>query len=198
MATSQPGKAQIRVADLNDRASRPFLIVPEADQLTALGAELGLSALRKLRFEGQLHPDGSRGWRLAGHIGATVVQPCVVTLAPVTTRVEEDVLRIYTPDIITPAQVEDDDGEGAPMPEDDALEPLPAVIDLEEVMAEALALALPQYPRAEDVELGEAVYTKKGTKPMTDEDIKPFAGLAGLRAKLAGGSPEEDPQEDKD
>ena len=32
------------------------------------------------------------------------------------------------------------------MPEDDAIEPLPETLDLGEVLAEALALALPAYP----------------------------------------------------
>ena len=36
---------------------------------------------------------------LEADLGATVVQSCVVTLDPVTTRVEETALRRYTPDI---------------------------------------------------------------------------------------------------
>jgi len=56
-------------------------------------------------------------------------------------------------------------------------------LDLEEVMAEALALALPLYPRAEGVDLGEAVYTEPGKRPMSDEEAKPLAGLAELLKK---------------
>jgi len=54
-------------------------------------------------------------------------------------------------------------------------------------MAEALALALPLYPRAPDADLGEAVFTTPGQAPMTHEAAKPFAGLAdltGLRGAL--------------
>jgi len=34
------------------------------------------------------------------------------------------------------------------------------------------------------VELGEAVFAAPGTAPLRDEDTRPFAGLAGLRAAL--------------
>ena len=50
--------------------------------------------------------------------------------------------------------------------------------------AEALALALPDFPRAEGVELGPAVFTEPGATPMTDEAAKPLAGLADLRDRL--------------
>jgi hypothetical protein len=39
------------------------------------------------------------------------------------------------------------------MPEDDTTEALPERLDLSAVMAEALALALPDYPRAPDAEM---------------------------------------------
>ncbi len=45
----------------------------------------------------------------------------------------------------------DDEAE---MPEDDTAEPLPEVIDPGAVMFEALALALPDYPRAPKAETG--------------------------------------------
>ena len=42
----------------------------------------------------------------------------------------------------------------------------------------------PDYPRKDAVELGQMIYTKPGDAPMTDEDARPFAGLADLQAKL--------------
>ena len=70
------------------------------------------------------------------------------------------------------------------MPEDDSVEELGDEIDLEAVMLEALSLALPTYPRKDGVELGEAQVAAEGVTPMTDEDSKPFAGLADLREKM--------------
>jgi uncharacterized metal-binding protein YceD (DUF177 family) len=71
------------------------------------------------------------------------------------------------------------------------------VIDVSAVMAEALALHLPLYPRAGGADLGEAVFTEPGLAPMRDEDAKPFAGLAGLRDTLTGRSDDAGDGEDQ-
>jgi len=51
-------------------------------------------------------------------------------------------------------------------------------------MAEALALALPDYPRAEGAALDKSTFAAPGTAPLQDADLKPFAGLAALKSKL--------------
>ncbi len=75
-------------------------------------------------------------------------------------------------------------GEEVEMPEDDTQEQLGSVIDPGQVMVEALALALPLYPRKEGVGSGDASFAGPGITPMTDEEAKPFAGLAALRDSL--------------
>lgn len=174
-------KTRIRVASLDSERGREIDLRPDAEALEALRAELGLEALRKVTLTGRLEPEGSRDWRLKAHLGATVVQPCVVTLKPVTTRIEEKVIRRFTHDM--PDMPE---GEEAEMPEDDTLEPLGSVIDLDQVLTESLALSLPDYPRADESELGEAVYAEPGVEPLRDEDLKPFAALKDLKDKLGG------------
>ena len=72
------------------------------------------------------------------------------------------------------------------MPEDDSVEHLPATLDLRDVMIEALSLALPAYPRAAGVAPLEIAITEPGKAPLTDDDVKPFAGLSALRDKLSG------------
>ncbi|MCO6382167.1 MAG: DUF177 domain-containing protein [Vannielia sp.] len=172
------GAGVIRLSDLGTGQPTAFERVPDAGELDRIGTALGLLALRKLRFAGTLTPVGKQDWRLDGALGATVVQSCVVTLEPVTTRIEEKVVRRYLADFTFP------DEDEAEMPEDDEAEPLPANVDLDEVMQEALALALPAFPRAEGVELGEAVFTEPGAEPMTEEKVKPFAGLAELKKRM--------------
>lgn len=171
-------KSQIRVADLPPSIPVEFDLRPEPEQNQVIAQELGLSGLRKLWFRGTLNPEGKRDWRLDGLLGATVTQPCVATLAPVITRIDEPVTRQY---LAQAPQVSDD--EEVEMP-DDSVEELPAVIDLEQVMIEALALALPLYPRADDAAIAKISVTEPGKAPMTDQDTKPFAGLAQLRDKL--------------
>jgi uncharacterized metal-binding protein YceD (DUF177 family) len=172
-------RRHIRLGDLPTTKATPVRFEPDAAELEAMAGSLGLSALRKVRLEGELRPRGRRDWDLAAHLGATVVQPCVVTLAPVTTRIEEDVERRFRADLPEPAP-----GAEIEMPEDDALEALPERLDLSRVLMEALALAVPEYPRAEGASLGEAVFTEPGQAPLTEEAAKPFAGLAHLRDRL--------------
>jgi uncharacterized metal-binding protein YceD (DUF177 family) len=179
MERTMSERRHIRLGDLPTGRPTAFLVEPDAGELEAMAAALGVPAVRKVRLSGELHPRGKRDWDLAGHLGATVVQPCVVTLAPVTTRIEEKVERRFRADLPEPPP-----GAEVEMPEDDALEPLPETLDLGRVLIEALALALPEYPRADGASLGEAVFTEPGQNPMTDTEARPFAGLARLRDRL--------------
>ena len=173
----------IRVTDLAQNSDNPFDIRPDPAAQRALAAQLGLTGLRKLRFSGTIRARGKRDWQIKATLGATVTQACVVTLAPVTTRIDRDVRRTLL------ANWSDPDEEEVEMTGDDTIDPLGSHIDLNAIMSEALALALPLYPRAPDADLGEAVFTKPGEIPMTREAAKPFAGLAdltGLRDTLKG------------
>jgi uncharacterized metal-binding protein YceD (DUF177 family) len=165
----------IRLTDAAGRVERALLLEPGAEALETLARDLGLLGLRKVRLAGRLVPRGRRDWRLEARLGATVVQPCVVTLAPVTTRIDEAVQRTYSADYVEP------EGDEAEVPDDDSLEPLPEVLDLSALLAEALALALPLYPRAPGVELGQVLVSPPGVEPLTDEAARPFAGLKSLR-----------------
>lgn len=182
MSDEATDQARLRVAELSNRRANRFRRAPDEDTTRALAETLGAEALRKLALTGEVKPV-SNGWRLEAHLGATAVQNCVVTLEPVSTRIERDVVRTYLP-----AQQLDspEPGSETEVPEDDSVEPLGEVIDLDAVMLEALALALPDYPRKEGVEIGQALYAEDGVVPMTDEDARPFAGLKELRDKLGG------------
>ena len=77
-----------RVADLPSRHPTKFDHVPDRTVLQAIIANLGLLGLRKLRLKGEIQPVGKDGWRVRAKLGGTVVQPCVITLEPVKTRIE--------------------------------------------------------------------------------------------------------------
>ena len=167
-----------RVAAIAGRTSTHVHFVPDAAARAAIATALGLIALPEMKFDGEIRSSGKRDMVLTARLEARAVQPCSVTLAPVTTRVGEDVLRQYLADF------KDPEGEETEILSDDTLEPLPEVIDAAGVAIEALALALPLYPRAKGVELGEAVFAASGTEPLRQDDLKPFAGLAALVGKL--------------
>lgn len=179
MIVSAPQNSALRVGDLAQNAPTVLEYAPDTTAREAIARQLGLLSLRKLRFQARLEASGKRDWRLTGMLGATVVQPCVVSLKPVTTRIDQEVERRYIADLPTP-----DPASETEMPEDDSTEPLGNVIDPWAVMVEALSLALPLYPRHLEAESADISVTEPGKAPMTDADARPFAGLAALRDKL--------------
>lgn len=178
MSPTPPSATSLRVANLSQTAPTPFSLRPDAAAMAALVQALDLSGLRKLSFEGSLKPTGDSDWQLKGRLGATVTQPCIATLEPVITRIDIDVVRTFIRDYI------DIDAPEAEVPEDDSIEPLGAWIDPAVVMEEALALAVPEYPRKEDSQPTTTRVTEPGKTPMTDEEARPFAGLAALKQQL--------------
>ena len=180
MTPDQPASWRYRVAELPAKKPLRFTLEPAPAPLAAMAAELGASALKKVKLAGEFRPAGRHDVVLEARLTGTAVQPCVVTLAPVTTRIDEPVLRRYVADMPMP------EGDEIEMPEDDSAEPLPEVIDLGAVLAEALALALPLYPRAAGVDLADTAVAPPGAAPIEAEKPRPFAGLAALKARLEG------------
>ena len=160
---------------LSRRRNHGFVLRPEGAALADLAGELGALSLRKVRLEGVLIPEGQEDWRLEATLGATAVQPCVVTASPVTTRIDQPVLRRFLADMPAPAPGEIES------PEDDSIEPLGASIDLMAVLHESLALALPDYPRASSAPADAAEDLEvEGATPAPARP-NPFAVLATLR-----------------
>lgn len=177
MTELPPYSHPYRVADLAARKPTRFALAPDAETRARIAAELGLIGLDALVLKGELRPLGRSDWRLDAEMTATVVQACIVSLAPVTTKLRETVARTYL------AEMPEPEGEEVEMPADDTIEALPRIIDVGMVATEALDLALPLYPRAPDAALGGAQITEPGKAPMTDEETRPFAGLAELLAR---------------
>lgn len=171
----------LRVAALAARKPTRFDLKPDDATRAALATELEITAVHELRFKGELQPRGRSDWDLTGQLTAKVEQPCSVTLAPVITEISEPVRRRYL------AEMPEPEGDEVEAPEDDTQEALPDVIDPGIVATEALALALPMYPRADGAALDEAVFAAPGVAPLKDEDLRPFAGLASLAQKLGTG-----------
>jgi uncharacterized metal-binding protein YceD (DUF177 family) len=170
-----PFRAPLGQNLIGARRETAFELAPDATARAAIARHLGISEIRKLRFAGRVTPAGRRDWRLEAELGATVVQPCVVTLAPVVTRIDTPVVRRFL------AEWHEPEAGEVERPEDETAEPLESVIDPGLVMVEALALALPDYPRAPGAELGAVQVTPPGAEPLDDDALRPFAGLAGLR-----------------
>ena len=138
----------IELRKLRDLDAFDFDISPEPEEAAAIARLLGARSVRKLRFAGELSRLERGGWELEATLGASAVQSCVVTLDPITTRIDQTVRRLWLPDAVARAAEIVVDPE-----EDDEIEPLGDRIDLGRVAVEALALALPAYPRKPGVAL---------------------------------------------
>ena len=133
---------------------------------------MDLLGLRKLRFAGRLTAEGRARLAAGGDAGPTVVQPCVVTAEPVTTRLDEPVTRRYLADMPEPEEGRGRDARGR-----HGTEPLPATARScggDGRGAGAGAAALPAGCRARPLE--SAAFAAPGVAPMTDQDAKPAGG----------------------
>jgi uncharacterized metal-binding protein YceD (DUF177 family) len=179
---SDPASAapvRFRTGALSPRKPTRFRFLPDAPARAALAEDLDLLALHALELVGEIRPVGRDELVLEARLTARADQACGITLAPVPAVIDEPVRRRYVAGLSTP------EGDEVEMPEDDTTEPMPEVIDLSDIAAEALALALPLFPRAPGAEFGQTLHAEDGVTPLSDADLKPFAGLQGLAAKLA-------------
>jgi uncharacterized metal-binding protein YceD (DUF177 family) len=178
-----PFSEEYQVATLSSRKPNRFDLTPNTKTRAAIAAYLGITAISKLQFTGMISPKGRHDFTLEAVLTAVVEQPCAVSLVPVVTNLREDIARVYLAQWDTPKgdEVEIDD---------DTTEALGEVINVGHVAVEALSLALPPFPRAKGAVLEVSEFTAPGTAPLRDSDLRPFAGLAALKAKLE--NPESD------
>lgn len=165
---SEPYSHRLRADRLPARRVTAIDLAPDAEARARIAAALDLTALPAARLSGSLAPAPAGAWAFEGRLQAEVVQPCGVTLAPVTTRIDEALRRVWSPHAaIAPRSAEEVEMG------DDETEPLGAEIDLGAVLVEALALAIPAFPRAPGATLEDS--------GVDDGDRRrPFAGLGDL------------------
>jgi uncharacterized metal-binding protein YceD (DUF177 family) len=121
-----------------------FAIAAEPAELGALAARFSLEAIERLEASGSVRARPGGGWRLALQLRAEVVQTCVVSLEPVVTAITEPVQIDFLPANRPGHAIEidlDAEDDAEPLPED-------GVLDVGEIAAQHLSLALPPFPRA--------------------------------------------------
>lgn len=175
-----PFRRPIPVGRLSRGHAESFDISPHPDEIPEIARFMGLEALNALRFRGELVPVDKDGWRIDARLEAEIVQGCVVTLAPVTNRIDAPVTRSYVPEeeFALPAEIDIN-----PEAEDDP-DPYGRAIDPGALAMESLALLLDPYPHAPDAARGAFQATPPGAEPLPDGGPRPFAGLAVLKEKF--------------
>lgn len=157
----------------------------DAEERAALTRRFGLVEIRSLAGRGHIERAEDTGeLRLRGRLEAEVVQTCVVSLEPVAATVREAIERRYRvgsgPAALEQEVVVDPDAIDVELLEGSSL-------DLGEVLAEELGLALEPYPHAEEAyallpELGPGVSLGEVED---DEAPSPFAALRELKLQRA-------------
>lgn len=150
-----------------------FTFAPDAAARATIAAHLGLISLEHLVLKGVFTPEGRGDVVLRADLSAQITQACTITLAPVPAEIHSHIARDYLRDYTETTALETELG-----PEDQ--EPLPESFDVAAIAIEELTLSLPLYPRAKGASLGPILAAPAGAAPMTDEALRPFAGLATL------------------
>jgi uncharacterized metal-binding protein YceD (DUF177 family) len=147
-------------------------LVASPEECRALAARFDLLGLDRLEGQLRLERAGDGGVvHVAGRVRADVVQRCVATLEPVDGKVDATFERLFSRDV--PLEMT---GEVEIDAEADLPEPIPPNgLDLGEILAEELSLALEPYPRSPDAD--QRLAERAGDAPAAG----PFGALASLR-----------------
>ncbi|HEU4877438.1 MAG TPA: DUF177 domain-containing protein [Sphingomicrobium sp.] len=153
-------------------------LVADADERAAVAARLGLASLGRLDAHAVLRRDGTT-ITASGRVKASLEQRCVATGDPLPVRVDEAFDLRFVPE---PKTAGGDEEFELGADELDTLFHDGQAIDLGAAIADSLALALDPYPRSPKA---EAALREAGV--ISEDEAGPFAALAALKGKLAGG-----------
>ncbi|WP_417845498.1 YceD family protein [Thalassospira povalilytica] len=186
--TFAPEFSRIVKTDEQVSAKEKLAIEATEKERAALAKRFELVSIDSLKAELTISTASNGEVTVRGPMTAEIVQNCVATLEPVPELVEDTIEVLFSPHVSEDDLPSDpDDLEDLSEEELMALldQPEPLVdgkIDLGEVVAQFLAVAMNPYPRKEGAELPAAVKTEEEA----DEEKRPnpFAQLAGLKDKL--------------
>lgn len=167
-----------RSAAVVGRKPLHFTFAPDAQARAAIAAHLGLLGLHSFVLKGVFTPQGRGDVVLRADMSAAITQACTITLAPVPAKLSSAIARDYLREFAEPTALEAELG-----PEDQ--EPIPEEFDVAAIAIEELALSLPLYPRAAGASLAPTIAAPAGSAPLTDDALRPFAGLASLAQAMS-------------
>ena len=153
-------------------------ITATGKELAALAQRFGLLSLDRLSASFTLKRVRKDLVRAKGRVSAELVQACVVTLDPIPAHIDEK-FEVDFLEGVQPAVADIElDAEAAEAPE-----PVPhGWIDLGELAAEQLGLAIDPYPRKPDAEVPAEWKGDPVAAPAAVERPNPFAALEKLKA----------------
>lgn len=157
-------------------------ITANASERAALAERFGLLSLDRFSASFALRRLRKDLIRVKGRIAAALAQACVVTLDPVPAEITEDFELDFVEGDTDRTEELDLDAEAA-----DGPEPLTGPeIDLGEVAAEQLGLAIDPYPRKAGAEIPAQWVAEPSAEPAPVEKVNPFAKLEKLKKGEGG------------
>src|SRR3984885_3586694 len=172
---NQPELSRPLAVDKISAGGAEETIVADKDEQKLLADRFGLIELPKLEAKLTVKPvRGGRMFEVEGSMQADVVQRCVATLEPLPAHIEQDIKLLYA----APDLLELGSGHANIDMEAEETEPITGgIIDLGELVAQHLGIALDPYPRKPGIAYVEAQYGDEA------KIINQFAKLADLGKK---------------
>jgi uncharacterized metal-binding protein YceD (DUF177 family) len=148
-------------------------ISAEPQECADLARRFGLPALHRLEAELTVSRWRGEGLKINGRFTADLDQTCVVSL---------DIFRLLLRDDFEGYFLPVGSAAGAALIEEGDAEPFQnGIIDMGEVVAEAVALALDPYPRKPGVTFADMIADEQAREAGKAEERNPFASLDTLR-----------------
>lgn len=167
-------QSKIDITTLIAENNIEFNIIFDQNDLLLIAATLDLESIKKATMRGKISRYNEE-WVLQAMVGATISQKSVISLKPVTTRIDEKITRrlVRGPDLT----IQENELE---LNDDDFID---KELFLGNIFFECLALALPTYPKeTNEVFDSNSLAQKVGKIPSTEE-TSPFAILSALKKK---------------
>lgn len=172
---SGPEFARPQRIDTIGGEARSVTIEADESERAALARRFDLIAIERLTGDFTVRRD-AMGIVVEGQVAAALTQACSITGDPLPATIDEPAALRFVPSSESGQdEVELDDGDLDVIPYDGG------AIDLGEVAAETMALALDPFPRGPGA---EAALKQAGV--LSEEEARPLGPLAGLKDKLAG------------
>ncbi|WP_019515226.1 YceD family protein [Sphingomonas sp. Mn802worker] len=179
---SAPEFSRVERLDAIGSEPREVSISAKEPERAALASRFELIAIERLEGRFTVRKEAA-GIGVRGRVTATVTQACSVTGDPIPAQVDEPVeLRFVHPAGVR-AAASDDDAYELAGEEIDTIEIEGGGIDLGEVAAETMVLALDPFPRAP-----RAAEVLREAGVISEEEARPANPFAALKAKLGGGA----------
>jgi len=179
---SEPGKSPVSYKlQVRNLPAKGTTVTIEADsqQRAELARHHGLLAVERFSTELVARPWKGDGVRVTGRVEADIIQACIVTLEPISARIDEEVSAIFVPENSRLARAEGESGEilvqaeGADLPE-----PFEGdSIDIGALAEEFFELGIDPYPRKEGsaLEIPHTQGEEEGSGPLY-EALKKLKG----------------------